>query len=329
MDTQYLETYRFVKPIIYRYKNENILLGLAFLYYDVTSINGLIKTSIEIILTSSIVILLLATLVAYFIGSRFTSPILDITKASESISKGDLKIRLNITTNDELEDLAYHFNAMVLDLQERKKMQKFVSNSTMNMIQKDKKKEMILGGEKRTLTLLFSDIRNSTALSEKESASDVIGIVNFYLNLQAKIIKEFGGDIDKFIGDEVMASFNGDDAVTRALKCSLKIQAEIKSENTKRKKSKKTICEVGIGINSGEVIVGNVGSEEHMDFTAVGLAVNIASRLCSIAKEGDIIIAKDTYKKGECKHDTLKEASFNVKGLSYPIKTFIISRKEL
>ncbi len=208
-------------------------------------------------------------------------------------------------------------------------MQKFVSGSTMDMIQKDTTQEMVLGGENRILTILFSDIRNSTALSEDKSPSEVIHIVNFYLNLQAKIIKNFGGDIDKFIGDEVMASFNGKDAISRALKCAIEIQATIQNENTKRRKLNEAVCEVGIGINNGEVIVGNVGSEDRMDFTAVGLPVNIASRLCTKAKAGDIIIDKNTYSEGECDYETLEEASFDVKGVSYPIQTYIISRKDV
>ncbi len=119
-DEKNIDTYRFIKPLIYQYQGKNILLGVVLLYYDITSINKIIEESIEIILTSTLMILLIATLFAYYIGSRFTRPILDITEASESISKGDLNIHLNINTNDEVENLAYHFNAMVEDLQERR-----------------------------------------------------------------------------------------------------------------------------------------------------------------------------------------------------------------
>jgi len=183
-----------------------------------------------------ILILLLASLFIYFIGVRFTRPILEITKSATSVAEGDLNIKLDIKTNDEIENLADHFNAMAKSLKEKEKMQKFVSGSTMDMIQSRQAKDINLGGEYRKLTFLFSDIRGFTAMSEEKSPSEVISIVNFYLDLQSQIIKENGGDIDKFIGDEIMASFRGEDATNKALKCALAIQESISKENLKRSK---------------------------------------------------------------------------------------------
>lgn len=319
-----IETYRFMKPIIYHYEEKNILLGFTLLYYDKTPINIIIEESLEIILTSTIVILLLSIIFVYFVGARFTRPILEITEASDVISKGNLDIKLDIRTNDEIEDLACRFNAMVDGLKERQKMKKFVSGSTMNMIQNDSQQELVLGGEYRTLTILFTDIRNSTVISEQQSPSEVINIVNFYLNLQSEIIKDYAGDIDKFVGDQVMASFHGENDVQRALECAIEIQKSIEKHNIIRVQKKETICEIGIGINKGEVIVGNMGSLEQMDFTAVGLHVNIAARLCAKAKENEIIIEKSTYKNGTFADTVLHETAFDVKGISYPIEVYVI-----
>lgn len=326
--TRSIETYRFMKPIIYYYEEKNILLGFTLLYYDKTPINIIIEESLEIILTSTIVILLLSIIFVYFVGARFTRPILEITEASDVISKGNLDIKLDIRTNDEIEDLACRFNAMVDGLKERQKMKKFVSGSTMNMIQNDSQQALVLGGEYRTLTILFTDIRNSTVISEEQSPSEVINIVNFYLNLQSEIIKEYDGDIDKFVGDQVMASFHGENDVQRALECALEIQKSIEKHNTIRVQGKETICEVGIGINKGEVIVGNMGSLEQMDFTAVGLHVNIAARLCAKAKENEIIIEKSTHEHAIGTHIALYETAFDVKGISYPIQAYVMGRSE-
>ncbi|MEN8304510.1 MAG: adenylate/guanylate cyclase domain-containing protein, partial [Campylobacterota bacterium] len=249
-----IDTYRFIRPIIYKYQNNTILLGVAILYYDKKAINDIIDTMLDFMSTITIVVLLLATLFVYFIGVRFTRPILEITHAASTIAKGNLNIKLNINTNDEIEHLAYHFNAMVNGLKEKKKMQKFVSGSTMDMIKSGSMRHNMLGGEYRTLTILFSDIRGFTAMSEEKKPSEVISIVNFYLNLQAQIIRDNGGDIDKYIGDEIMASFSGDDATNNAVKSGLEIQAMIEKENIKRAKRGETVCEVGIGINRGEVI---------------------------------------------------------------------------
>ncbi len=320
-----IDTYRFIRPIIYQYQNNTILLGVAILYYDKGAIAGIIETMLDFMFTITIVVLLIATLFVYFIGVRFTRPILEITQAATSIANGNLNIKLNINTNDEIEHLAYHFNAMVKGLQEKKKMQKFVSGSTMDMIKSGSMRHNMLGGEYRTLTILFSDIRGFTAMSEEKKPSEVISIVNFYLNLQAQIIRDNDGDIDKYIGDEIMASFSGDDATNNAVKSGLKIQAMIKRENIKRAKRGETVCEVGIGINRGEVIVGNIGSHEHMDFTAVGSAVNVASRLCSSAKPGKIIVDKSTYDRAGCRYHVKLQTPFAIKGISYPIDTYSVS----
>ncbi len=320
-----IDTYRFVRPIIYKYQNNTILLGVAVLYYDKKAITGIIDTMLDFMLTITIVVLLIATLFVYFIGIRFTRPILEITQAATSIANGNLNIKLNINTNDEIEHLAYHFNAMVNGLKEKKKMQKFVSGSTMDMIKSGSMRHNMLGGEYRTLTILFSDIRGFTSMSEEKKPSEVISIVNFYLNLQAQIIRDNSGDIDKYIGDEIMASFSGDDATNNAVKSGLQIQAMMKKENIKRAKKAETVCEVGIGINRGEVIVGNIGSHEHMDFTAVGSVVNIASRLCSSAKAGKVVVDKSTYDRASCKYHTTLQAPFKIKGISYPIDTYSVS----
>jgi len=320
-----INTYRFVRPIIYKYQNSTILLGVAILYYDKKAINDIIDTMLDFMSTVTIVVLLLATLFVYFIGVRFTRPILEITHAASTIAKGNLNIKLNINTNDEIEHLAYHFNAMVNGLKEKKKMQKFVSGSTMDMIKSGSMRHNMLGGEYRTLTVLFSDIRGFTAMSEEKKPSEVISIVNFYLNLQAQIIRDNGGDIDKYIGDEIMASFSGDDATNNAVKSALEIQAMLKKENIKRAKRGETVCEVGIGINRGEVIVGNIGSHEHMDFTAVGSVVNVASRLCSSAKPGKVIVDKSTYDRASCRYHTTLQTPFTIKGISYPIDTYSVS----
>lgn len=320
-----INTYRFVRPILYKYQDDTILLGVAILYYDKKAISNIIETMLDYMYTTTVVVLLLATLFVYFISVKFTRPILDITHAATSIAKGDLNIKLNINTNDEIEHLAYHFNAMVSGLREKKKMQKFVSGSTMDMIKSGSMRHNMLGGEYRTLTLFFCDIRGFTSMSEEKKPSEVISIVNFYLNLQAQIIRDNGGDIDKYIGDEIMASFSGDDATARAVKAAYEIQIKMKKENIKRAKKGETTCEVGIGINRGEVIVGNIGSHEHMDFTAVGSAVNVASRLCASATPGHIVIDKSTYDRSNCKYNVKLQSPFHIKGISYPIDTYSLS----
>ena len=319
-----IKTYRFIKPIMYTYQNQNILLGVTILYYDKSTIDNVVNKMIDLVIRITIAILLLAILFVYFIGIRFTQPILQITKAAKDVSNGNLDINLNIKTNDEIEHLAEQFNKLVFSLQEHEKMQKFISNSTINMIQEDSACQPLLGGEHRTLTYLFCDIRGFTALSEKKEPSEVISIINFYLNLQSNIIKTNGGDIDKFIGDEIMASFCGEDATKKAIHSAIEIQKAIIEANMQREKENLTTCQVGIGINQGEVIVGNIGSHERMDFTSIGLTVNLAARLCSFAEANEIIIEKNTYDISGAKCVVKEKTPIVAKGISKPLATYSI-----
>ena len=327
--TETIETYRFIRPILYRYKGENILLGFTLLYYDKKAISKIIDQVLDYIYTIATIILLLSTLYVYFIGTRVTKPILEITKASSEITKGNLDIHLDVHTNDEIQNLANHFNTMVAWLKEKDKLQKFVSNSTVNMIKNSCNEPTVLGGEYKNMTFLFCDIRDFTSLNEKKTPQEVINIVNFYFSLQARIIKKNNGDIDKFIGDEVMASFSGENASLNAIKSAIEIQQAIKKENVLRKNQNETICNVGIGISKGQVIVGNVGYNEHMDYTAIGLAVNMTSRLCSYAKAGEIIIDKKTFANSGYKCNYTLTEPLTLKGITNHVIAYSIASEEL
>jgi len=323
-----IQTYRFLRPILYHYEGKNILLGFTTLYYNKKAISDIIHQVLNYIYTIAFIVLLLATLYAYFIGSRVTQPILQLTEASSEITKGNLDIHLNIQTNDEIQNLANHFNTMLAWLREKNKLQKFVSNSTVHMIKNSSYEPSPLGGEYKEMSFLFADIRNFTALNETKTPQEVIEIVNSYFALQAKIIEKNGGDIDKFIGDEIMASFSGENASYRAIESALEIQEAIIQHNKQRKEQNKTICSVGIGISKGRVIVGNVGYNDHMDYTAIGLAVNMTARLCSYAKGGEIIIDKKTFNNAgyQC-HYNMTQA-LQLKGITQSVTAYSIRKKE-
>lgn len=311
--------YRFIQPIIYIFQGKPIVLGVAVLTYDKHSINKIVKEVINISILITTVIIICIIIIVYFAGTLFTRPILSIADAATDITNGNLDIHLTINTNDEIEELAVRFNQMVQGLREREKMEKFVSDSTISMIQENSDKHRILGGEYRNMAFLFSDIRGFTSMSIDKKPDEVVEIINHYLDLQSHIIKHFGGDIDKFIGDEIMTSFYGEDSYKRAIECGIALQKAIAASNISRKTGDLTVCNVGIGINYGEVVVGNIGSYDRMDFTSIGSAVNLASRLCSLAKSGEILIEAKTAEKANCAYDLSSVRKIEVKGFSEPV----------
>src|SRR6056300_325369 len=157
-----------------------------------------------------------------------------------------------------------------------------------------------LGGEKRTCTFLFTDLRGFTAMSEKVSPEEVTYIMNRVLTVQQEAVQSHGGMVDKYIGDAMMAIFNAPLDLKNhskvAIDCAVEIIHQIHLLNKELKKEKKPSVAIGIGINSGEAIIGNMGSENRFDYTAIGDAVNIAARLESATKERgvDILIGEQT-----------------------------------
>ena len=188
----------------------------------------------------------------------------------------------------------------------------------------DDPSSLVLGGERRYCTFLFTDVRGFTAMSEKLEPEQVTEIMNKALTIQADAVKKYGGMVDKYIGDAMMAIFNApidlSDHETLAVLCAEEIQDKIKQA--------KLGVEIGIGVNSGYAVVGNMGSETRFDYTAIGDAVNLAARLESSTKEvgEDIVIGYDTiHVKNFSDQIILRELkSIYVKGKEKPINIYTI-----
>ena len=183
---------------------------------------------------------------------------------------------------------------------------------------------LVLGGERRYCTFLFTDVRGFTAMSEKLEPEEVTKIMNKVLTIQADAVKEYGGMVDKYIGDAMMAIFNAPidlpNHETAAVLCARDIQENIKKADID--------VEIGVGVNSGFAVIGNMGSNTRFDYTAIGDAVNLAARLESSTKEvgEDIVIGYDTINAKDFSDQiTLKELnSIKVKGKEKFINIYTI-----
>ena len=157
-----------------------------------------------------------------------------------------------------------------------------------------------LGGEDREVTILFTDIRGFTSMAEKMEPEKVVLTLNEYFSEMIDIVFKYNGTLDKIIGDELMIVFgaplSSEDDTERALKTAIEMQNKITELNKVRKKRKEPPILVGAGINRGQVVSGNIGSRDMMDYTVVGDTVNLGSRLCSAASAGEIIVSGEVKK---------------------------------
>lgn len=175
----------------------------------------------------------------------------------------------------------------------------YVAPQVVDKISKDKDFELVLGGETRHVAVLFVDIRGFTTMSESLRPDEVVEILNEYLSLTTRSIFDNGGTLDKFVGDATMAVFNApfdlDDYIFRAV-CTawdMKAGADAIADQFEKRFGKRVAF--GIGINCGEAVVGNIGCDFRMDYTAIGDTVNTAARLESNAERGQILISEQVY----------------------------------
>lgn len=263
----------------------------------------------------------LAIIIALFGGFALargiTAPVQRLVDATERIRGGNYDVELAASSSDEIGKLARSFNEMVMGLRERLIMSKFVSASTVEMIREGG--TLQLGGERRNVTVFFSDIRGFTAFSERVPPEMVIDTLNTYLSTQAKQIIKHHGIIDKYVGDELVAIFEGPDMADNALLAAIDIQNEVRKLN----KDNPEHIQIGIGINTGMAIVGNVGSEERMDHTVLGNNMNLGARLCDIAQPGQILISESSWRLSKSKEINVNSLDpITVKGISRPVPIY-------
>ncbi len=207
-------------------------------------------------------------------------------------------------------------------LAERKALERFLSSAVLDKIQANPD-SVHLGGENQIVTMLFADIRGFTRMSENMEPSAVVELLNEYFSEMTEIVFEFGGTLDKYLGDGLMALFGTPlvrpDDVQRAVRTAIEMQWALRRLNKQWQAQGRNILEAGIGINTGPVTAGSIGSPRRMDYTVIGDAVNLSSRLCARAKPGQILISDSTFKGMGRSFDSKKLEPIQVKGKEKPV----------
>ncbi|MFZ4620728.1 MAG: adenylate/guanylate cyclase domain-containing protein [Bacteroidota bacterium] len=307
--------------------DDHTIRGVVGVTTSMSSINATIrKNQIYSLLAGAFTIILVWVVLRIFMKAVVVNPIGTIGNVVRQVGNGDFSVSTNVSSNDEIGDLGLRINEMIIGLRERFHLEKFVSKQTVDYVQRASEMGVKLGGERKTATVFFSDVRGFTAFSEKVAPERVVAMLNLILSRQAEIVKKFDGDIDKYVGDELVAVFQGDAMVKNAVQCSIEIQQMMRSipETTGDD------IAIGIGINTGEMVMGAMGSEDRMDFTVIGDSVNLGARLCSAAARGQIIISEYSaqYIKNDSSISLNKLSPIKVKGKESHIEIYEASAKE-
>jgi class 3 adenylate cyclase len=283
---------------------DHTVRGVIAIQADMTPTVEQARNNIIIALSIFVgVVMILFLILSLFLRRTIITPVKLIGHVCSEVTRGNFREKVFIKAKDEIGDLGNKINTMVDGLYERFELSKFVSSATIQSIKNSDK------GTKTEIAIFFSDIRGFTSFSEKLSPEAVVTHLNKILNVQTEIIQRYGGDIDKYVGDEIVALFFGEDKEKKACTSALEIQQYI----TQHQEEFAGLT-VGIGINTGEVILGMIGSEKRADYTVIGDHVNFASRLCSKAKSGVTIISENTYQKIKESVKTAGPFELKVKG---------------
>jgi len=336
----------------YKYYTEWDYYFLVSVYSSIfyNDSNKIFQNSLLIFIIS--VLVMIVTL--FYFVTIIMKPLNEIVVAMNDIIKlNDLSKRVEVKYNDEIGEMGFTFNNMLEELsnahntikeyafktvlsqkkEERIKLmfQKYVPQDVVNEIVQNPDQALI--GKNANLTVLFSDIRSFTTISESMTPEKLVESLNRYFTNMVNIIYKRKGVIDKYIGDAIMAIFGApkhyDDDVQQAVLAGIEMMDSLEIFNAEQRRLGTKEFNIGIGINYGPVTVGNIGTSQKMDYTVIGDAVNLASRLEGLTKEyhTPIIISEGTYEAVKDYFYIREIDRVRVKGKFKPVKIYEPARK--
>lgn len=283
----------------------------------------------------NLLMLIILLLLLNQILKKVITPIQELATTTKAIGKGHLSSakmpEKSLEREDEIGDLCRSFKQMIEEMKQGEKVRDILNK----VVSKEVAEKIIsggveLGGETREVTVLFSDIRNFTHITEKMQPHEVLDLLNDCLTVLSRVIDDHMGVIDKYVGDEIMALFGAPietkNAALEAVLCAIEMREVLTGWNRQRKRRGLLTLDIGIGIHTGFVISGNIGAENHLNYTVLGHNVNVASRVCSYAKEMEILITEATLNaplvKEKISYIPLEPVM--LKGISTPVQIYRI-----
>jgi class 3 adenylate cyclase len=326
------ESYEFLAPVTL----SNIFIGYVMVDYARDVIyEPYFRTQVKVFVISAL-FMYASIFLIYLFGRNIVFPILFLRMSVNSIAeklssmiKGKLRFSSDllqyndrVRTHDELKLLSGEMNHMTTVI---RGVIPYISQSTLQAAERGSPTT-----ETKELTFLFTDIRGFTTLCEGMEPDKVVELLNHYLDLQASLIAANDGDVDKYVGDEMMAQFDGPRKEINACKAGLAIRRAMAEEAQKATDSAGTVISIGIGINTGSVVHGSVGAKDRMDFTSIGDTVNLAARLEGANKQYGTgsLLTEAVHDKVEGEYLCREIDLLTVKGKKLPVRIFEIIREK-
>jgi adenylate cyclase len=283
------------------------------------------------VLMASGALLAVGLLIAIGLSRRITRPLQRLREAVNALTAGDTSARVPVTTRDELAVLTRAFNEMSDNLDQKDRIERafrrYVSDHVLREVVSDPA-SVELRGERREITVMFIDIRQFTRLTAWLGPERLVAFLNEAFELITGQLLEHGATVDKYIGDAILAytgaPIPSTDHARRAVAAAIAVQRSVQERNRKAEASGDTYVrlQVGMGIHTGPVVVGNIGSELKMDYTAIGQPVNVASRLQGLARPGQILVTAQVQQRLQGAVQTRALGPHKLEGIDEELEIF-------
>ena len=319
----------FVQPIVF----QKVTAGHALVTFSQSGMTQSTRRAVQAISGATLMIIALSIAMSFAMGRRITQPIDKLVDASRAIGNGEYTFRFQERRKDELGLLMQAFNEMAEGMLEKSQVKsalsRYVSPGVARQILSNLD-NVVLSGKRIEGSVLFADISGFTRISEKTKAEELVSMLNRYFSLITCACALNHGIVDKYMGDGVMLVFGApeddSDHAFHAICSALLVQQLITHENKQREAAGLFPVGFRIGINTGSMLAGNMGSHERMEYTVVGDTVNLASRLCGISNSGQIVISREMYARDDVSGRVLagEYQSIRLRGISQPVSTFLV-----
>lgn len=318
----------FAAPIIFK----KTTVGYTIVSFSDKFIKQRVLYAVKRVTVFAFLAAIAASLISIPLSTALLRPVFRLFKGTKEVALGNFDYRIEAKSKDEIGDLVKSFNQMASELKKKEMLRgalnRYVSRHVADEIMKNPER-VRLGGERREVTVFFADIRGFTPLTRRLEPEETVELLNRYFTVITGIIFRFEGTVDKFIGDAVMSVFGSPiespSHLEQAVKAAFAIKKAISAVNSTRRTQGLVHLQMGIGLDSGEVIVGNMGSQARMEFTAVGDAVNMASRLSDLARAGEIIVAEPAFRLISDNVEAVKMPNVVIKGIDHPLDLYNIT----
>jgi class 3 adenylate cyclase len=311
-------------------------VGVLELGASTASIDADARTQLLRGTTTLLAVLCIGLALAVFLAGRLSGPIVALQRAMGHLGQGDFERELSVTARgrDEIGDLARAFNEMAIGLLERERLRgtlgRYVSGDVAERILEEQD-DLALRGELRSVTVLFLDVRGFTTVSERLQPAETLELLNAYFDKVVECVQARGGSVNKFIGDAAMCIWGAPkvhEAPEReAVLCALDIQDAASKLSAFRRERGQPAVAFGIGINAGVAVAGNLGASERLEYTVIGDAVNLAQRLESQAREGEVLVSQEVFEKVAGQVQAIERDPVKLKGKSRLVPLWEVRRR--